>query len=197
MTQSSNDRGAQSISTKVILDNLYIRVKMMLLFGRALTAWGKHLMVMSFLILVFSAALFFFYAQAICERALQHEFSQPYFQKVIQAIQLEFPSLRDASASNSSLDHEHTRLALECDFLTLSYLLKNGDRTRHRLSRAEKALFLYFRFLMFSLPIRHALNLRESKSVLKLATILQYFANVVGENLSVTSFSHAVSGVES
>lgn len=148
-------------------------------------------MVLSVIVLVVSCALFFFYLQTICEKALRHEFSQPYFQNVVEALRLEYPLLRDASASSSPLNHSDTLLALKCDYMTLSYLLKSGDRTRRFLTRPEKILLLYFRFQLFCLPVRHAFKLHEKESVSKLATILQHFANRVGEQLSVSSFENA------
>ena len=150
-------------------------------------------MILSVLVLVVSSALFFFYIQAFCEKALRREFSRAYFQDVVQAIQLEYPSLLDATAPKASQNYSDARLALECDFVTLSYLLENGDRTRRPLPRREKVLLLYFRFLLFCLPIRHAFKLREKEAVSKLATILQYFANSVGESLSISSLGNAQS----
>lgn len=144
-------------------------------------------MIVSILILVFSIALFLFYLQTLCEKILRREFSDPYFQQVINAIQLEYPRLRNAAASNTSVDYSDARLALECDYMTLSYLLKNADRTRQHLSRRERILFVYFRLQIFSLSVRHALKLREGDAVLRSAAILQYLANLVGERLSVSS----------
>ena len=141
--------------------------------------------------LVVSSALFFFYIQAFCEKVLRREFSRAYFQDVVQAIQLEYPSLLDATASKASLNYSDAHLALECDFVTLSYLLENGDRTRRPLPRREKVLLLYFRFLLFCLPFRHAFKLREKEAVSKLATILQYFANSAGESLSISPLGNA------
>ena len=154
-------------------------------------------MVMPYIILVFSTALFFFYIQAICEKALRREFSHPYFQDIIQAIQLEFPQLRENLAGNASLDYSETRLALKCDFTTLAYLLKNSDRRRRHLSRSEKVLIFYFRILLFCLPIRHAFKLHEREATLKLTTILQHFANLTGERLSVSSMNNALPDLQS
>ena len=142
-------------------------------------------MIMSALVLVTSGALFLFYIQAICERALRREFSRAYFQDVLQAIQLEYPLLRDSLASNTPLDCTKASRALKRDFSTLEYLLKNGPE-RERLGRAERLLAHYFRFLLFCLPLRHALKLQEREAVLSLTAILQYFANSVGEKLSAS-----------
>jgi hypothetical protein len=149
-------------------------------------------MIVPILILVFSTALFFFYVQTLCERALRREFSQPYFQDIIKAVQLEFPHLRDSLAANASLDYSQIRLALKCDFITLSYLLKNSDRTRRHLSPAEKVLVLYFRLQLFCLPFRHALKLHERESVLRLTTILQHFANLTGEKVTAGCLDNAL-----
>lgn len=154
-------------------------------------------MVMSFLILVFSGALFFFYIQALCERVLRREFSHPYLQDIIEAVRLEYPELRVAAASNVSVDYKRALLAFKCDFLALSYLLKNADPARRRLQRREKILILYFRFLLFSLPIRHAFRLKEKDALLRLAAVLQYFANSAGEKLSVDTLGHALPDSES
>jgi len=151
---------------------------------------------MPFIVLVFSTALFFFYLQAICEKALRREFSHPYLQDIIKAIQLEFPRLRAGLAESASMEYSETRLALKCDFMALEYLLKSSDRARRHLSRPEKLLMLYFRFLLFSMPLRHALKLHERESVLKLTTLLQYFANLTGERLSVSSLHSALPGYQ-
>ena len=148
-------------------------------------------MVMSVAVLAVSAALFFFYIQALCQKILRQEFSHPYFREIVEAVHLEYPRLRDSYASNGPGDYRNARLALKCDFFTLNYLLKNGDPERRRLSRREKILILYFRLMFFSLPIRHALSLREKEGMLELASTLQFFANSVGEKLSVYSVAPA------
>ena len=152
---------------------------------------------MPYVVLAVSTALFFFYLQTVCERVLRREFSHSHLRDVIAAIHLEYPRLREGAAANASLQYSETRLALECDFVALRYLLKSSDRARRRLSRSEKGLMLYFRVLLFSLSIRHALKLRQKDSVLKLTTILQYFANVLGERVRVNSLDAAFSDLQS
>ena len=154
-------------------------------------------MLMSILVLVVSTALFLFYLQTACEQALRREFSQSYFKEIIQAVRLEYPKLRDAVASNGLPDYAQARLDLKCDFFTLGFLLKKVDPSRRHLTRGERLLGHYFRFLFFSLPIRHAFKLREREAVLRLATILQFFANSVGEKLSVSSFAAAGASLNS
>jgi hypothetical protein len=150
-------------------------------------------MIMSVLVLVVSTALFFFYIQTVCEKALRREFNQAYFQDVIKAIQLEFPHLCNSFDSNAFYNYSDACLALKCDFMTLEYLLKNGDPSRRHLSRHEMVLVLYFRFLLLCLPIRHAFRFHEKETVLRMANILQFFANLVGEKLSFNSFTAAPS----
>lgn len=154
-------------------------------------------MMMSVLVLVVSTALLLFYVQTFCERALKREFSHAYFQDIINAIRLEYPRLCDSFASGASCNYTDTQLALKCDFMTLEYLLKNGDPSRHQLSRHERVLFLYFRFLLLCLPIRHAFKLHEKEAVTRLASILQFFANSVGEKLSVSSLTTVQAGLKS
>lgn len=153
-------------------------------------------MILSVLILVFSGALFFFYIQTFCEKALRRKFTQPYFKDIVEAIPLEYPLLLNRPASDTSLDHSHTRSALRYDFMILEYLLRNSGAGHWNLPRRERILVLYFRFLLFSLPIRHAVNLREGEVILKLAKILQFFANLLGEKLSIHPLGCAPSDSE-
>ncbi|HKT12459.1 MAG TPA: hypothetical protein VJW77_11600 [Terriglobia bacterium] len=148
-------------------------------------------MFMSILVLVVSSALLFFYVQVSCETVLRREFSRAYFKDIIQAARLEYEQVCDSVTSNGAPDYAQMRLALKCDFFTLKYLLKNGGDSRQRLTRSERFLGLYFRFLLFSLPVRSALKLRERGAVLRMASILQFFANSIGERLTVTSFAVA------
>jgi|SRR5579875_1172082 len=149
----------------------------------------------SVLVLVVSSALFFFYIQAFCEKVLRQEFSHPYFQDILKAIRLEYPRLRDSA--NASSNYSDVCFDLKCDFVTLEFLLKNSDPSRRHLSSRERVLVLYFRFLLFSLPIRHAFKLQERQAVLKLAAILQFFANSLGEKLSANPLAITASDLES
>lgn len=154
-------------------------------------------MFMSVLVLVVSVALFCFYIQTVCEKALRREFSHPYFEQILQVLQLEYPQLRESAASKGSFNFPSTILALKCDFFTLKYLLKNSDPARRPLARSQKLLILYFRVLLLLLPLRHAFNLHEQEAVLKLSAILHYFANSVGERLSDPSLASARAGLGS
>ena len=145
---------------------------------------------MSILVLAVSSALFFF-IQTSCETVLRRELSRTLFMDIVQAARLEYPQLRDSVNSNGVPNYAQLRHALQCDFFAMKSLLKYGDSSRRHLTRGERLLGLYFRFLLFSLRIRHALNLKEREARLRLASILQYFANSVGEKLSVNSFAVA------
>ena len=148
-------------------------------------------MFMSILVLAVSSALFFFYIQASCEKVLRQEFSRAYFKDIIQAARLEYPQLRDSLSSNGAPHYAQVRNALQCDFFAVKSLLKYGGSPRRHPGRGERLLGLYFRFLLFSLPIRQACNLKERKAVLRMVSILQFFANSAGEKLSVNSFTVA------
>jgi len=154
-------------------------------------------MLMSVLVLVVSTALFLFYIQAVCEKALRQEFSHPYFKQILQVLHLEYPLLRDSIASSAPVSYSSAILALKCDFFMLKYLLKNSDPARRPLALRQKLLMLYFRVLLMLLPLRHAFKLGEKEAVVKLSAILQYFANSVGETLSAGSYAAAQSGLNS
>ena len=46
------------------------------------------------LILILSTALFFFYFQATCQKILRRQFDAEYFQVIVKANRLEFPSVQ-------------------------------------------------------------------------------------------------------
>lgn len=154
-------------------------------------------MFMSILVLAVSTALFFFYMQTVCEKALRREFIYPYFKQVIQSLQLEYPQLRKSATSNGPFNYSSALLALRCDFFTLKYLLKNSDPARRPVAGSQKLLMLYFQALLLLMPLRHAFRINEKKAVLKLSAILQYFANSLGEKLSAGTYAEAQSSVQS
>lgn len=144
-------------------------------------------MITSIAILVLSTAIFFFYIQTLCEKVLRREFSHPYFQDVLNAIDLEFPRVRQALADKVPMNYSQVRLALRCDFATLSYLVKKGDPKRPHFSWQERLLVAYFRVLILCLPLRYALHFGETQSVVKLTVILNHFANLAGERVRLIS----------
>ena len=148
-------------------------------------------MILAALILVISTGLLFSYLQAICQRILRQEFKLSYFQAVVNANRLGFISARNAAgAPGRSGDYAQLRTALKCDYLALTYLLKNAANVKSRYAPAERLLMVYFRVVLFSLALRHRLGLGEKPAILRLTDILQYFANVVGERVSKVRYGN-------
>jgi hypothetical protein len=143
------------------------------------------------LVLIFSTALFFFYWQVTVQRILRRAFDREYFQTMVTAIRLEFPALRKAfEEPNAPVDYPRLRMMLKCDFLALTYLLKNAANVSQRYSREERLLIFYYRLVLGSLIALHWLRLREKPAVLELAAILQYFANIVGKRMNSVRFGN-------
>jgi hypothetical protein len=142
-------------------------------------------MFLAALILILSTALFFFYFQATCQKILRRQFDREYFQAIVNANRLEFPSVRKALEEfDVPVDYPRLRMMLKCDFLALTYLLKNAANLQQRYSSEERLLMIYFRFVFLSMLTRHLLRLREKPAILKLTVILQYFANVLGQRVN-------------
>ena len=147
-------------------------------------------MVLSALILILSTAFFFFYLQATCQRILRQQFDREYFLAIVNASRLEFPAVRRTLGEfNAPVDYPRLRMMLKCDFLALTYLLKNAVNVNQRYSREERLLMFYFRLVFASLIIRHWLRVGEKPAILKLTAILQYFANVVGQRVNTVRFA--------
>ena len=148
-------------------------------------------MVLAALILILSTAFFFFYMQATCQRILRRQFDREYFLTVVNASGLEFPAVRRTLGElNAPVDYPRLRMVLKCDFLALSYLLKNAVNVHQRYSGEERLLMFYFRLIFASLIARHWLRVGENPAILKLTTILQYFANVVGQRVDTVRFAN-------
>ena len=148
-------------------------------------------MVTATFVLVLSAALFFFYIQVTCQKILRRQFDREYFQSIVTANRLEFPSLRKSLEEFSvPVDYFRLRMMLKCDFLALAYLLKNSANVKHRYSNEERLLILYCRWQFLSLAARHLLKLGEEPATLRLASVLQYFANVVGQRVNAVQFGN-------
>jgi len=146
-------------------------------------------MFLASLILIISTGLFFFYFQVACQKILRRRFEQEYFRAIVNANRLEFPAVRQAAEElEAPVDYARVRMTLKCDYLALTYLLKNAANVNQRYSREERLLILYFRALFFSLVVRHSLKLRETPAIVRLTVILQYFANVVGQRVSMVRF---------
>lgn len=148
-------------------------------------------MFMAALILILSTGLFFFYLQAVSQKILRRQFAQEYFQAIVNANRLEFPSVRKALEDfGAPVEYPRLMLTLKCDFLALTYLLKNAANVNQRYSYEERLLILYFKLVFVSLITRHWLRLRETSAALKLTAILEYFANVVGERVNTVRFGN-------
>jgi hypothetical protein len=144
---------------------------------------------MAAVILIISAAFFMFYLRATCQRILRREFDHEFFHAVVNANRLEFPFVRKALEEfDVPVDYSRFGMQLCCDFLALTYLLKNACNPRRRLSNAERLLWIYFHSLFLVLIVVHTLRFNERAVVLKLSMILEYFANVLGERLNTIPF---------
>src|SRR5215470_11510929 len=128
-------------------------------------------MFMGFVVLIFSTALIMFYLQAACQRILRREFGHEFFHAVVNANRLEFPFVRKALEEfDAPVDYPRHRMQLKCDFLALTYLLKNACNARRRFSSQEWLLARYFQAIFFALITAHALRLNERALVLKLTS---------------------------
>jgi hypothetical protein len=146
-------------------------------------------MISAIVILIFSSALLMFFLQSVCQTILRREFGHEFFHSVVNANRLEFPFVRKALEEfDAPVDYERFRMQLKCDFLALTYLLKNACNAKRRLSREERLLRMYFKAVFFALWLRHKVGLRERAAILKLTSILEYFANVLGERVDTIRF---------
>jgi len=153
-------------------------------------------MILATLILVLSTATFFFYLQVTCQRILRRQFDREYFRSIVNVIRLEFPSLREAlEESGTSFDYSRLPKALKCDFLALTHLLKNTADVKPGYCKEEWLLILYFRVQFLSLAVRRLLKMGEKKAALRLTTVLQYFANVVGQRMNEVGFRNSPASV--
>jgi hypothetical protein len=146
-------------------------------------------MVVATLILILSTAMFFFYFQVTCQKILRLQFDKEYFRSIVDANGLEFLGLRKSLEEfDAPVDYPRLRMMLRCDFLALTYLLKNAAKAKRHYSNQERLLILYFRWLFLSLAVRRLLKVGEKKAILRLTSVLQYFANVVGQRVDIMTF---------
>ena len=152
-------------------------------------------MIVSWLILALSVAMLFFYFQATCLRILRRQFERDYFQSIASVVRLEFPSLRKSLAEMGvAVDYSRVPRALRCDFLALTHLLKNTADAKQGHSKEQRLLILYFRVQFLSLAVRRLLGVGERKAALRLTSVLQYFANVIGQRLYADEFANLKPG---
>ena len=72
----------------------------------------------------------------------------------------------------------------------MTYLLKNAANVNQRYTYDERLLILYFRWQFLSLAVRRLLKLGENTAILRLTSVLQYFANVVGQRVNAVKFGN-------
>jgi len=141
-------------------------------------------MTLAWLILTLSLAMVFFYFQATCQRILRRQFERDYFQSIAEVIRLEFPSWRKSlEESGAPVDYSRLPRALKCDFLALTHLLRNTADENAGFSKQQRLLIVYFRVQLLSLAVRRFLKVGEKRAILRLTSVLEYFANVVGQRL--------------
>jgi hypothetical protein len=131
-------------------------------------------------------AIFFYYFQVYCPRILRRQFDQEYFQSVVKANHLEFPALRRSLEEyGAPVDYPTLRVMLQCEFHALTYLLKHAANFNQRYSNEEQLLILYFRWQFLCLAVRRLLKLEDKEAILRLTSVLEYFANVVGQRVNL------------
>lgn len=146
-------------------------------------------MISAVAILIFSTALLLFYLQSTCQRILRRRAHQEFYHSIVNANRLEFPFVRMAIQNyDAPADYRRFRMQLRCDFLALTYLLKNAVNASQRLSKDEKLLVVNFKVMSFLLAVGHLFGFGEKVFMLRLASILQFFGNVVGERVSNVRF---------
>jgi hypothetical protein len=146
-------------------------------------------MVLASLILILSLAMFLFYLQTTCQRILSRKFDQQALQPIVNANRLEFPYVRTAIEEfDTPVDYPWVRMTLKCDFLALTYLLKNAANAKQQYTNEERLLMLYFRALFLVLSVLHVFRFREKAPILGLTSILQHFAGIVGQRVSDLRF---------
>jgi hypothetical protein len=144
-------------------------------------------MILAAFVLVTSIALFLFFLQALCERILHREFKQPYYRLIADTNGLEFAALRVAlQEDNQKIRYEQLRLSFACDYQALTFLLRKVKASGPRRASVEERLLLSYCHLLFlAMSLRHSLGLQVKPAALRLAVVLEYFANVVGYRVEV------------
>ena len=147
----------------------------------------------SVLILVVSASMLVFWLRSASRSILRERFAQNYSAEVAEANQLEFLTIRKAlsDGSEENVDYANSLGALERDYEALTYLLRNAATVNvGRYTRRERLLVLDFQLLRVWVRMKRAVGLSSWQSgLVEMATILEYFGNVVGQRL-VTFPSH-------
>lgn len=147
-------------------------------------------MFLASLVMLLSAGFLLFYLQATCQGIVRREFEHGYFEAVVRANRLEFLTARNRVESpDGAWKYGDLRKGLDSDFKSLKFLLKYANNANLHYRPEERLLMAYFRLMSLSLKLRHNLKLHEKPAVLNLTSILQYFANVVGQRMSELRFA--------
>lgn len=141
----------------------------------------------SIFILVSSVVLLLFWLRGACRSVLQQRFEHDYSAEVAEANQLEYLAIRKALAEypEEIADYGGLVATLERDYEALTYLLRNAA-TVHvgQYTRSERLLILDFQVLRLWVRVKRLLGWPSWRSgLLEMATILDYFGNVVGHRL--------------
>lgn len=145
--------------------------------------------VVSVLILVFSVALLLFYLQAACERIIGRPFKEALAQPIIEGNKLAFPQIRRVlETSGTPVDFAPFPAQLNRDFAALIHLLRSAGTQRRRLSAAERTGAIYFRVLSALLAADHLFGLKGRSLMLKMTSVLEFFAKVLGERTKRVRF---------
>jgi hypothetical protein len=108
-------------------------------------------MFMPAIVLVVSMSLLLFYLHVFWQKFLRRRDSREFYQAIVNADRLEFPSHRkDTEDFESPGEYPHLLQALKCDFLVLGYLLKNAANVDQRHTYEQHLLILYFKVLYLS-----------------------------------------------
>ena len=134
-----------------------------------------------FVISIYSLLYYFRYA---CRSVLRHEFEKDYSTSVVSANNLEFLGVRRALAQElPEPQYAPMAEALERDFHTLTYLLRNAA-TVHvgRYSRQERILIIDYHLLRLWYSLKRLMRVPGLRGTLvEMTDILSYFANVMGQ----------------
>jgi len=145
-------------------------------------------MILAIMILVSSVSLGLFYIQTTCQNILRREFDPARLKSVVNSFRLEFLFVRkEVEQSDAPVDYRWARMALKCDYMALSYLLKNASQKSY--SGRERLLTLYFEGLSLFVSLAHVLKLNEKRAMFKQTAILNYFASILGEQVGEIQFS--------
>ena len=152
-------------------------------------SWESGLnMILAVMILVSSVALGLFYLQTTCQGILRNEFDPVRLKSVVNSFRLEFLFVRkEIEQSEGPLDYRWASLALKCDYMALTYLLKNASKKG--CSSRDRLLMAYFKILSLFVSAAHVLKMDEKRAMCKQTTILNYFASILGEQVGELQFS--------